>query len=205
MDKIFYMNRKNIAIMGILLSCIYFFVVIIFVVTSSTNWLMVFDIVTMFSGIYYVFLIIVLPFSKDRHSKIPAIIFAAALMIITNIAHTINLTSIQNIKNGINIPDYLQIGKPLSFVTSIEYLGWGIFLGLAFLFSSSGIANKQELKSLKITLFICSCLCIIGFFGWLIINENLWYIASVGYGIGAVIICIELLHGEKQGWERLRE
>ena len=195
-DKIFNMNRKNIAIMGILLCCIYFFVVIIFVATSSTNWLIVFDIVTMFSGIYYVFLIIVLPFSEDR-KKTPAIIFAAALMIMTNIAHTINLTSIQNIKNGINIPDYLQIGKALSFVTSIEYLGWGIFLGLAFLFSSSGIENKRELKLLKITLFICSCLCIIGFFGWLIINENLWYIASVGYGIGAVIICIELLLMEK--------
>jgi len=186
------MNRKNIAIMGILLSFIYFFTVIIFVATSSTNWLIIFDIVTMFSGIYYVFLIVVLPFSKDRN-KIMAIIFAAALMIITNIAHTINLTSIQNIKNGINIPDYLQIGKNLSFVTSIEYSGWGIFLGLAFLFSSSGIENKQELKPLKITLFTCSCLCIIGFFGWLIINENLWYIASIGYGIGAVIICIELL------------
>jgi hypothetical protein len=195
------MNRKNIAIMGILLSCIYFFVVIIFVATRSTNWLMVFDIVTMFSGIYYVFLIIVLPFSNDR-KKIPAIIFAAALMIITNITHTINLTSIQNIKNGINVPDYLQIGKPLSFVTSIEYLGWGIFLGLAFLFSSSGVEDKQELKPLKITLFICSCLCIIGFFGWLIINENLWYAASIGYGIGAVIICIELLLMGKNKAER---
>ena len=72
-----------------------------------------------------------------------------------------------------------------------------MFLGLAFLFSSLGIANKQELKPLKITLLICSCLCIIGFFGWLIINENLWYIASIGYGIGAVIICIELLLYEK--------
>ena len=194
------MNRKNIAIMGILLICIYFFTVIIFVATSSTNWLIVFDIVTMFSGIYYVFLIFILPFSKDR-KKTPAMIFAAALMIITNIAHTINLTSIQNIKNGINIPDYLQIGKNLSFVTSIEYLGWGIFLGLAFLFSSLGIANEQELKPLKITLFICSCLCIIGFFGWLI-NENLWYIASMGYGIGAVTICIELLLMEKT---RLKE
>jgi len=193
-------NRKNIAIMGILLCCIYFFVVIIFVATGSINWLIIFDIVTMFSGIYFVLLVIVLPFSKDekiRNNKIAAIIFAAALMIFTNIAHTVNLVSIQNIKEGINIPDYLQIGKTMSYVTSIEYLGWGVFLGLAFLFSSLGIANKRELKSLKMTLFICSCLCIIGFFGWLIINENLWYIASMGYGIGTVVICIELLLYEK--------
>jgi hypothetical protein len=200
MDKIFNMSRKNIAIIGILLCCIYFFTVTIFVATSSTNWLIVFDIVTMFSGIYFVLMVIVLPFSKDEKyqiNKIAAIIFVTALMIITNIAHTINLVSIQNIKNEINIPDYLQIGKTMSYVTSIEYLGWGIFLGLAFLFSSLGIADKKELKPLKVTLFICSCLCIIGFFSWLIINENLWYIASVGYGIGAVIICIELLLMEK--------
>jgi len=189
-------NRRSIAIMGILLCCIYFFVVIMFVATSSTNWLIVFDIVTMFSGIYFVLLVIVLPFSKDekiRNTKIAAIIFVTALMIFTNIAHTVNLVSIQNIKDGINIPDYLQIGKTMSYVTSIEYLGWGMFLGLAFLFSSLGIANKRKLKSFKRTLFVCSCLCIIGFLGWLIINENLWYIASMGYGIGTVIICIELL------------
>jgi len=188
-------NRKNIAIMGILLCCVYFFVVIMFVATSSTNWLIIFDIVTMFSGIYFVLLVIVLPFSKDekaQHNKIMAIIFVTALMIFTNIAHTINLVSIQNIRSGINISDYLQIGKTMSYVTTIEYLGWGIFLGLAFLFSSLGIANERELKPLKITLFVCSCFCIIGFFGWLIINENLWYIASIGYGIGTIIICIEL-------------
>jgi hypothetical protein len=192
------MNRINIAIIGILLSFIYSFVVIIFVATNSVNWLMAFDIVTMVSGIYYVFLINVLPFSKDGNNRIPAIIFVVTLMVMTNIAHTINLTSIQNIKNGINIPDYLQIGKTLSFLTSIEYLGWGIFLGFAFLFSSLEIPNKRDLKYLKITLFICSCLCIIGFLGWLMINKNLWYIASIGYGIGAVIICIELLLFEKK-------
>jgi cyanate permease len=68
-----------------------------------------------------------------------------------------------------------------------------VFLGVNKLSALLEIANEQKLKPLKITLFICSYLCIIGFFGWLIINENLWYIASMGYGIGAVIICIELL------------
>jgi hypothetical protein len=196
MDKIQNLYRKNIAIIGILLCCIYFFVAIIFVTTGSINWLIMFDIVTMFSGIYFVLLVTVLPFFKDennQNNKLLAIIFVTALMIFTNIAHTANLVSIQNIKNGIDIPEYLQIGKTMSYVTAIEYISWGIFLGLTFLFSSLGIGNKHELKHLKITLFICSCLCIIGFFAWLIINENLWYIASMGYGIGTVIICIELL------------
>jgi hypothetical protein len=197
MDTLPILNRKNIAIIGIILCCIYFFVAIIFVATRSRNWLIIFDIVTMFSGIYFIFLVIVLPFSKDENNKIAAILFVTILGIFTNIAHTVNLVSIQNIKNGIDIPVYLQIGRAMSYVTAIDYLGWGIFLGLAFLFSSLGMENKKELKSLKIILLICSCLCIIGFFGWLMINENLWYIASLGYGIGTVVICIELLQYEK--------
>jgi hypothetical protein len=197
MDKVSNFNKKIVAIMGILLCCIYFFTVIMFVATGSVIWGQIFDIVTMISGVYFIFLIIVLPFSKDdNNKKLIAIVFVAALMIFTNTAHTINLVSIQNIKYGKNIPDYLKLGKVLSYITAIENLGWGIFLGLAFLFSSLGVENKQELKSLKITLFICSCLCIIGFFGWLI-YENLWYIASIGYGIGTLIISIELLLYEK--------
>jgi len=200
MDNIHKKDRKNIAIIGIFLCCIYFFAVFVFIVTKAINWLIAFEIVTMICGIYFIFLILVMPFSEDENiinKKLVAIIFVTVLMIFTNIAHTINLVSIQNIKNGINIPDYLYIGKPFSFITAIEYLGWGIFLGLAFLFSSLGIVKRKELLPLKTTLFICSCLCFIGFFGWLIINENLWYIASFGYGIGTVIICIELLLYEK--------
>jgi ABC-type transport system involved in cytochrome c biogenesis permease subunit len=93
MNKVSNLNRKIVAIMGILLSCIYFSVVIVFVATGSINWLMIFDILTMFSGIYFAFLIVILPFSKDeniRNNKIMAIIFVSALMIITNIAHSVN-------------------------------------------------------------------------------------------------------------------
>lgn len=29
------------------------------------------------------------------------------------------------------------------------------------------------------------------------INENLWYLAPMGYGVGTIVICIELLVIEK--------
>ena len=198
MKEINNVNIRNVSILGIIICCIYFIVVITFVITSSINWLIIFDIVTMVSGIYFVFLILVLPYTNNINYKIIAIVFVSALMIFTNIAHIVNINSIRNIKEGINIPEYLKIGNNLSYVTIIEYLGWGIFLGLAFLFSSFGIANKQELKYIKLTLFVNSCLCIFGFFGWVIINENLWYIASLGYGFGTLVLCIELLIYEKR-------
>jgi heme A synthase len=199
MDKI--INRKTISIIGILLICIYYFVVINFVTTGSENWLIIFEVLTIISGIYFIFFIMVIPFSHDdkyKNYKLLAIIFVSTLMIFTTIAHTLSLNSIYNLKNGIDIPDYLYIGKPSSYITPIEYLGWGIFLGLAFLFSFFGIENEQNTRPFKITLFVCALLCFLGFFGWLIINENLWYIGSMGYGVGTIIMCIELLIYEKR-------
>ena len=189
------MNRKNVAIAGIILCCIYFATVIFFILAGSQNWLIIFEIVTMISGIYFIFLILALPFSdneKKKIYKISAIIFVTSLMIFTIIAHIVNLMVLRLLNNGILIPEYLQLGKNPSVITLAEYFGWGIFLGLSFLFSSIGIEKNKIIKPLKITLFICSMLCFIGFFGS-IINEHLWYIASLGYGFGTLVICTEMI------------
>jgi hypothetical protein len=189
------MNKKNIAKLGIILICIYFIVLAFFVITGSQNWLIVFEILTMVSGIYFVILIIILPFSNNENKQIfrlASIIFVAGLMFFTNIAHISNLTTMKIIENGKFVPEYLQIGKTPSIIFSIEYFGWGIFLGLALLFSSFGIEYVNKYKPIKITLIICAVLCFIGYFGSLI-NEILWYIASVGYSFGTVVICIEIL------------
>ena len=189
------MDRKNVAISGIILCCIYFATVVIFIISGSQNWLIIFEIVTMISGIYFIILILVLPFSnneKKKIYKILAIIFVTALMIFTNMTHIVNLMVLRLLNNGVIIPEYFQLGKNPSIITIVEYSGWGIFLGLAFLFSSIGIEKEKILKPIKITLFICSILCFIGFFGS-IINEHLWYISSLGYGIGTLVICIEII------------
>jgi len=189
------MNRKNIAIAGIIICCIYFATVVFFILSGSQNWLIIFEVVTMISGLYFIFLILVLPLSdneKKKIYKILAIVFVSALMIFTNIVHITNLMILRLTNNGVIIPEYFQLGKNPSVITIVEYSGWGIFLGLAFLFSSIGIENDKILKPLKITLFICAMLCFTGFLGS-IINEHLWYIASLGYGIGTLVICTEMI------------
>lgn len=190
------MTKQNIAIFGILLCGIYFLTVAFFIIIPSQTSQTIFEITTMLSSIFFVVLVISFPFAKDdsMHSyKILATTFVVALLTLTTIVHVANLTMLQLIKNGIVIPDYLQLGKTPSVITAIEYLGWGIFLGLAFLFSAFGIDKNIKYKSLKTTLYICAVLCLLGFFGWLI-NENLWYIASIGYGLGTLIICVNILH-----------
>lgn len=186
---------KKLALLGILLCGIYFLTVVVFVATKSQTWQAIFEIITMFSAIYFVLLIISFPFAKDDNKqayKLLAITFFAALLVLTSIVHVSSLTLMQLIKNGTEVPDYFQLGKTPSVMSSIEYLGWGIFLGLAFLISSYGIEKNKNYKPLKDALLICAVMCFLGFFGWLV-NEYLWYIASAGYGIGTVIICIEIL------------
>lgn len=194
------MNLKNAAISGVVLCSLYFVSVALFIAINTLLLQIIFEIITLISGIYFVFLVLILPFSNDNEKKIfkiLAIICVVALMFFTSLAHIISLTVLQLVQSGINIPEFLQLGKFPSIITSIEYLGWGIFLGLAFLFSALGMEGNKHWKPLKLTLLICAILCFLGYFGSLI-NVNLWYIASVGYGFGTLIMCIEILIIEKR-------
>lgn len=191
------MNKKNVAILGIILCSIYFIITLELILTSSQIWLTAMELVTMVSGILMIMLVLVIPFSQIEimvRYKVLAITFSAACMVLTNVAHMVNLTvTEQLIKKGIDIPYYLQIGKWPSVEMAIDYLAWGLFMGFAFLFSSLGIEKERIHKKLKITLCVCGVLCFVGFFGAILINQNLWYIAPMGYGMGTILICIELL------------
>lgn len=196
------MNRKGVAILGIVLCFTYFIVTFGLIILKSQKWLIAMELVTMASGILMIMLVFVFPFSKTekmKNNKNMAVIFAAACMVLTNAAHMVNLTvTEQLIKKGISVPDYFQIGKWPSVEMAIDFLAWGLFMGLAFLFSSFGIERELKFKKLQYTLIACGSLCIVGFIGAILINQNLWYIAPLGYGIGTVILCFELLTINKQ-------
>ena len=196
------MTRKNIAFSGIIICSMYFVITSLLIVTSSKLWLTALELITMLSGIFMIMLIAVIPGSnleKMKRNKMLAIIFSSACMILTNAVHMVNLTvTEQLIKKGISVPAYFQIGKWPSVEMAIDFLAWGLFMGLAFLFSAFGINSELKFKKLKNTLIACGSLCIIGFIGAILINENLWYIAPLGYGIGTVILCFQLLIINKQ-------
>jgi hypothetical protein len=160
------------------------------------------DLITIISGIIILPIILVLPFSKDEKMnihKIMSIIFVSSCMILTNTVHIVSLSVIEPlIGKGINLAEYVQVGKFPSVITAIDYLAWGLFMGLSFLFSSFGIEQKIETKKIRYNLLICGIFCIIGFLGSMTINENLWYIAPIGYGCGTLILCINMLIMDKK-------
>lgn len=191
------MTRKNIAFSGIIICSMYFVITCLLIVTSSKLWLTALELITMLSGIFMIMLIEVIPganLEKMKKNKILAIIFSSACMLLTNSVHMVNLTVTQKLINqGIAVPDYLLIGTWPSVEMAIDYLAWGLFMGLAFLFSSIAMENEGSFRILKITLCVCGTLCFLGFFGAILMNPNLWYIAPMGYGLGTLVICFELL------------
>lgn len=67
-------------------------------------------------------------------------------------------------------------------------------MGFAFLCIGIAIKNRDKTERIiKTTLLICGILFLIGFFGTVFVNENIWYIAPMGYGLGTMIICIQMM------------
>lgn len=90
---------------------------------------------------------------------------------------------------GIDVPLYYQIGQWPSVEMAIDYLAWGFFMGLAFLCISIAKSNREETKGMQIIALIDGILCLVGFAGALCINENMWYVAPMGYGLGLLVLC----------------
>ncbi len=94
--------------------------------------------------------------------------------------------------DGVAAPTYFQIGYWPSVEMAVDYLAWGFFNGLAFLCIGIAIKNKDKLQTMiKATSLICGVLCLVGFFGTMFINENIWYTGPMGYGFGTLILCIQ--------------
>lgn len=121
-------------------------------------------------------------------------------ILLTSVAHFTSITvTRQLITDGVNVPTYLQIGYWPSLEMSIDYLAWGLFMGLAFITTGMALKQSTSVKSkLRITLYLCGCLCLLGLLGTVIINENCWYLAPLGYGLGTIIICIEMIIIERK-------
>ena len=118
---------------------------------------------------------------------------------LTGGAHIVNITVTRKLINeGVNVPVYFQIGFWPSVEMAIDYLAWGFFMGLAFLcVGLSAKSNDKSKRIMKLNALLCGILCLVGFFGTIFINENIWYVAPIGYGIGTMIICIQLLRYNK--------
>ena len=188
---------KKIAIIGVFTCILYFISVGLFLITKEEAALTIWELMTFLSA--PVELLVLLELSNLVNAtaiyKNAMLVFMACACALTSVAHIVNITVTRRlISEGINVPGYFRIGFWPSVEMAIDYLAWGFFVGLAFLCIGFATNSKDKQKLIiKVTVLVCGMLCLSGFFGAIFINENLWYVAPMGYGLGSMIICIQMM------------
>ena len=185
---------KKASLAGMITCIIYFLSMGLFLVTKTETSLTIWELMTVISGPVVLIVLIALAetVATPPNYQKAMIAFMSCACALTGAAHIINITVTRAlIREGINVPSYLQIGCWPSVEMAADYLAWGFFTGLAFLCVSLPFNSTDRAKQrIKLISLLCSVLCITGFFGGAFINENLWYIAPMGYGIGLLILCV---------------
>ena len=188
---------KKIAIIGVSTCILYFISVGLFLITKEEAALTIWELMTCLSA--PVELLVLSELSNLVNAtaiyKNAMLVFMACACALTSVAHIVNITVTRRlISEGINVPEYFRIGFWPSVEMAIDYLAWGFFVGLAFLCIGFATNSKDKQKlMIKVTVLVCGMLCLSGFFGAIFINENLWYVAPMGYGLGSMIICIQMM------------
>ena len=188
---------KKIAIIGVSTCILYFISVGLFLITKEEAALTIWELMTFLSA--PVELLVLSELSNLVNAtaiyKNAMLVFMACACALTSVAHIVNITVTRRlISEGINVPEYFRIGFWPSVEMAIDYLAWGFFVGLAFLCIGFATNSKDKQKlMIKVTVLVCGMLCLSGFFGAIFINENLWYVAPMGYGLGSMIICIQMM------------
>ena len=188
---------KKIAIIGVFTCILYFISVGLFMITKEEAALTIWELMTCLSA--PVELLVLSELSNLVNAtaiyKNAMLVFMACACALTSVAHIVNIAVTRRLINeGINVPEYFRIGFWPSVEMAIDYLAWGFFVGLAFLCIGFATNSKDKQKlMIKVTVLVCGMLCLSGFFGAIFINENLWYVAPMGYGLGSMIICIQMM------------
>lgn len=193
--------EKKISYIGIVTCILYFAGVMLFLVTKTEIALTIWELLTIIGG--PAILIVLIALAKLMNiAKVYndiMLVFLSCTCALTGAAHIVNITVTRKLMaDGVNVPDYFKIGYWPSVEMAVDYLAWGLFMGLAFLAVGVGIKPENRMSSsMRKLVLICGSLCLIGFLGTVFINVNIWYVAPLGYGFGTILICIQMLRISK--------
>ena len=194
--------NKRIPVTGIIAVILYFLSVGAFLISKTELALTVWELMTIVSGpvVLLVLLEISQRISTPESYRRAMLAFMACTCALTGAAHIVNITVTRRlISEGVEVPLYFQIGQWPSVEMAVDYLAWGFFTGLAFIcLSVSASSDDKAARRLKSVSLINGILCFAGFAGALFINENVWYLAPMGYGLGLLILCILRLRLPRQ-------
>jgi hypothetical protein len=126
---------------------------------------------------------------SNRIYSIFSICFGLAFTILASLNYFIQFSIVRlSLNDGItqNLESFVQF-NPRSFSNAINMLGWSLFLGLSTLFLGIMFKGKGLAMAIRISLYVTSLFCFIGFVGFIFENQYLLFIFQVGMTLGLTI------------------
>jgi hypothetical protein len=121
------------------------------------------------------------------------IVFSIMFALVSSIHYFVQISSVQfaiaeNEYSGLE--HFLQ-SNPTSFLSSVNMLGWTLFLALSTLFMYLGLIPKSGTKGIRLGLLISAISCIFGGIGYLFQIDLVTFVfMNLGIGLGFTIITI---------------
>ena len=193
---------KRLPFIGIITVILYFLSVGSFLVSKTETALTIWEMMTVISG--PIVLLILLETSRRLATpdiyRMAMVAFLACVCALTGVAHIVNITVTRRLmQEGVAVPLFFQIGQWPSVEMAVDYLAWGLFMGLAFLcLGVPAVSIDKAKRGIRTVSLINGILCLTGFIGAVFINENIWYLAPVGYGFGLLILCVFQLNQREE-------
>ena len=122
-----------------------------------------------------------------------AIVFSIMFALVSSIHYFVQISSVrfaiaENEYSGLE--NFLQ-SNPISFLSSVNMLGWTFFLGLSTLFLYIGLASNSGTKGIRLGLLINAVSCILGGIGYLFQIDIITFIfMNLGVGLAFFIMTI---------------
>ena len=200
MNNIFTQYNRRIGIascMATLIVSIAYVIVTIGWVTLSTELFLVgMEVVSMLAGLVVVTLmssVYLYSSVENKQTSLIALLFTTCFSILTIVNHFLYLIVLRPMAAQTSvISSVFGLTHWPSITLGVDYVAWGLFLGLGLIFSSPAFKGNLTKTALRFVFLICGLLCIIGFFGLALGGQLYWFIAVGGYGIGFFVISILL-------------
>jgi len=122
-----------------------------------------------------------------------AIVFSIMFALVSSIHYFVQISSVrfaiaENEYSGLE--NFLQ-SNPTSFLSSVNMLGWTLFLGLSTLFMYIGLTPKSGTKGIRLGLLMNAFSCIFGGIGYLFqIDLLIFVFMNLGVGLAFFILTI---------------
>ncbi len=125
-------------------------------------------------------------------SKI-AVVFSIMFALVSSIHYFVQLSSVRLAiaKNEFAGLEHFLQSNPTSFLSSVNMLGWTLFLGLSNLFMYIGLIHNSGTERVRLGLLINSVSCILGGFGYLFQIDLMTFVfMNLGIGLGFIMTTV---------------